>query len=134
MMIPEQDVRLAGRELRFGPFRLDPQQRIIRHANTPLRLGSRAREILLTLVEHAGKTVNKRELMARVWPDTLVEEGTLRVHIAALRKALGDGKFGMRYVENVTGHGYRFIAPITEASAEEHRPGIPRPLPLQNVG
>jgi DNA-binding response OmpR family regulator len=71
--------------------------------HAPLRLGSRALEILLTLVERAGEVVKKSELMARVWPDTVVEEGTLRVHIAALRKALGDGQSGMWYVENVTG-------------------------------
>jgi DNA-binding winged helix-turn-helix (wHTH) protein len=64
------------------------------------------------LVEHAGEIVKKRELMAKVWPDTIVEDGTLRVHIAALRKALRDGQEGMRYVENVTGHGYRFVAPL----------------------
>jgi DNA-binding winged helix-turn-helix (wHTH) protein/DNA-binding MarR family transcriptional regulator len=77
-----------------------------------LRLGSRAREILVALVERAGEVVKKRELMERVWPDTIVEEGALRVHIAALRKALGEGETGMRYVENVTGRGYRFVAPV----------------------
>jgi DNA-binding winged helix-turn-helix (wHTH) protein len=107
----------SGQELTFGPFRLDPQQRVILRADAPLRLGSRAREILLALVERAGETVRKKELMARVWPDTIVEEGTLRVHISALRKALEDGKSGMRYVENVTGHGYRFVAPVTRFDA-----------------
>ena len=103
----------SGLELTFGPFRLLPQQRALLRAETPLRLGSRAREILFALVERAGEIVKKTELVARVWPDTIVEEGTLRVHIAALRKALGDGQPGQRYVENVTGHGYRFIAPVT---------------------
>jgi DNA-binding winged helix-turn-helix (wHTH) protein len=110
MKPPSDDI---GQKLTFGPFRLDRQQRVIFRGHAPLRLGSRAREILLTLVERAGEVVKKSELMARVWPDTVVEEGTLRVHIAALRKALGDGQSGMRYVENVTGHGYRFIAPLT---------------------
>jgi DNA-binding winged helix-turn-helix (wHTH) protein len=110
MKPPSDDI---GQKLTFGPFRLDRQQRVIFRGHAPLRLGSRAREILLTLVERAGEVVKKSELMARVWPDTVVEEGTLRVHIAALRKALGDGKSGMRYVENVTGRGYRFIAPLT---------------------
>jgi predicted ATPase/DNA-binding winged helix-turn-helix (wHTH) protein len=99
--------------LAFGPFRLLPAQRVLLRAEEPVRLGSRAREILVFLVEHAGRIVKKNELIKRVWPETFVEEGTLRVHIAALRKALQDGKSGMRYVENITGHGYRFIAPIT---------------------
>jgi predicted ATPase/DNA-binding winged helix-turn-helix (wHTH) protein len=139
-MTIKQDLRSwSGQELTFGPFRLDLQQRVILRADAPLRLGSRAREILLTLVERAGETVRKNELMARVWPDTIVEEGTLRVHIAALRKALEDGKSGIRYVENVTGHGYRFVASVTrfdaersfpalQASAAKHPHNIPTPL------
>jgi predicted ATPase/DNA-binding winged helix-turn-helix (wHTH) protein len=99
--------------LQFGPFRLLPQPRILLKGSAPVRLGSRAREILFFLVERAGRIVKKTELIQRVWPDTIVEEGTLRVHIAALRKALDDGKGGIRYIENVTGHGYRFIAAVT---------------------
>jgi DNA-binding winged helix-turn-helix (wHTH) protein len=89
----------SGQEPRFGPFRLNPRQRVIFRAEAPRRLGSRAWEILLTLVERAGEIVGKNELMARVWPATFVEEGTLRVHITALRKALGDGKSDMRACE-----------------------------------
>ena len=130
----------SGQEIAFGPFRLYPEQRVVLRADTPLRLGSRAWAILLLLVERAGEIVKKRELMARVWPDTIVAEGSLRVHIAALRKALGDGEGGMRYVENVNGHGYRFIAPLTRidearsapvapARAAEHPHNIPVTLP-----
>jgi predicted ATPase/DNA-binding winged helix-turn-helix (wHTH) protein len=99
--------------LAFGPFRLDPVQQVLREAGKPLRLGSRALEILLTLVEAGGETVGKNELFARVWPNSVIEEGTLRVHIAALRKILGDGESGIRYVQNVAGRGYRFAAPVT---------------------
>jgi DNA-binding winged helix-turn-helix (wHTH) protein len=95
----------SGQGIAFGPFRLYTEQRVLLRADTPIPLGSRAREILLLLVERAGEIVKESELMARVWPDTIVEEGGLRVHIAALRKALGDGQAGVRYVENVTGHG-----------------------------
>src|ERR1700741_2347746 len=102
--------------LKFGPFRLLPQPRILLKGGAPVRLGSRAREILFFLVERAGRIVKKTELIKRVWPDTVVEEGTLRVHIAALRKALDDGKGGMRYIENVTGHGYRFVAALTTSA------------------
>jgi predicted ATPase/DNA-binding winged helix-turn-helix (wHTH) protein len=106
----------------FGPFRLLPQPRMLLKGGEPVRLGSRAREILFFLVERAGRIVKKNELIKRVWPDTVVEEGTLRVHIAALRKALGDGKGAMRYIENVTGHGYRFVAALTPPTHAEVEP------------
>ena len=86
----------------FGPFRLHSERRMLLHGNTVIRVGSRAWDILLLLVERAGEVVSKRELMDRVWPDTVVEDGTLRVHVAGLRKVLGDGQRGMRYVENIT--------------------------------
>jgi len=90
-----------------------------------VNLGSRAWEILLMLVERAGNVVRKRELLERVWPDIAVEEGTLRVHVSDLRKALGDGQQGIRYIENVTGRGYRFVAPLIRADedAPQHRAG-----------
>jgi len=106
-------------EITFGPFRLYPQQRLLFRADAPLRLGSRAREILLILVERAGDVVKKRELLARVWPNIIVGEGSLRVHIAALRKALRDSQEGMRYIENVTGRGYRFVAPLRRVGTHD---------------
>ena len=80
----------------FGSFRLSPAQRILLDDQKPLRLGSRALDILVTLVERAGETLPKDQLIARTWPDTVVDEGALRVHVAALRKALGDGQAGKR--------------------------------------
>jgi predicted ATPase/DNA-binding winged helix-turn-helix (wHTH) protein len=119
----------GGLELQFGPFRLFPQQRLLLHSDTPLRLGSRARDILFALVERAGEIVMKNDLIARVWPNTIVEEGTLRVHVNSLRRALGCGKAGVRYVENVTGRGYLFIAPVTRREqTRAPEPGAPVPL------
>src|SRR5882672_6017722 len=105
----------------FGPFRLYAAQRLIEREGVPLHLGGRALDILLVLVEHAGEVVSKNELMARVWPGVTVDEGSLRVHVAALRKALGDGESGARYLTTLTGQGYCFVAPISRSSA-------PRPL------
>jgi predicted ATPase/DNA-binding winged helix-turn-helix (wHTH) protein len=120
----------TAHKLEFGPFRLDIHNRVFDRAGTPLRLGSRARDILTTLLECPGETVGKRELLARVWPHTVVDEGTLRSHISALRRALGEGAGG-HYIENVTGHGYRFVAPVTVVGASEQLPGLPSPsLPL----
>jgi DNA-binding winged helix-turn-helix (wHTH) protein len=113
-----EDVRIwRGQEIAFGNFRFYPEQRLLLSGDIPVSLGSRAREILVLLAERAGEVVEKGDLMARVWPDVFVEEGTLRVHIAALRKALGDGRDGLRYIENVTGRGYRLIAPVRRLGA-----------------
>jgi DNA-binding winged helix-turn-helix (wHTH) protein len=97
----------------FGSFRLIPAQRMLLEDGKPLRLGSRALDILVTLIESAGETIRKDQLIARTWPDTVIDEGSLRVHVAALRKALGDGQAGKRYIANIPGRGYSFIAPVT---------------------
>jgi predicted ATPase/DNA-binding winged helix-turn-helix (wHTH) protein len=107
----------AHQVLSFGPFRLDPVRRVLLEGGKARRLGGRALEILFALVEHAGQIVTKNELIARVWPDSVVQEATLRVHIAALRKVLGDGVSGIRYVENFSGRGYRFVAEVRELYA-----------------
>jgi Lrp/AsnC family leucine-responsive transcriptional regulator len=102
----------SGVTLAFGPYRLLPSRQIVMHGGTPLQLGSRAREILVVLLERAGEIVDKRELYRRVWPNSVVGDVTLRVHITALRKALREGEAGARYVESITGRGYRFVAPV----------------------
>jgi predicted ATPase/DNA-binding winged helix-turn-helix (wHTH) protein len=109
----------------FGRFRLLPGEQILLEDEKPVRLGSRALDILTMLVEHAGELVSRDELTARVWPDTFVEESSLRVHIAGLRRALGDGHAGNRYVANIPGRGYRFVAPV--AVSEETGPAAPKP-------
>lgn len=97
----------------FGPFRLSPATRELERDGVPLALGDRALDILIVLVERAGEVVSHKELMSRVWRDLVVTPGNLRVHMAALRKALRDGEDGARYIENVTGQGYCFIANVT---------------------
>jgi predicted ATPase/DNA-binding winged helix-turn-helix (wHTH) protein len=105
----------------FGSFSLIPAQRMLLEDGKPLRLGSRALDILVTLIESAGETIRKDQLIARTWPDTVIDEGSLRVHVAALRKALGDGRAGKRYIANIPGRGYSFIAPVTR---EQRQPAI----------
>ncbi len=97
----------------FGPFRLIPSLGLLLEGNTPLHVGNRALTILQILVERAGKVVDKRELVQLVWPDTLVEEANIRVHVAALRRALGDGQNGARYIVNIPGRGYSFTAAVS---------------------
>src|SRR5260370_10836589 len=84
----------------FGPFRLFMVERLLEKAGEPLELGSRALDILITLVERAGEVVTHKELISRAWPDVIVEEANIRVHISGLRKALADGRDVARYVTN----------------------------------
>jgi DNA-binding winged helix-turn-helix (wHTH) protein len=102
----------------FGPFHLLARQRLVLMRGRPLRLGGRALDVLVTLVERAGELVSKDELMARVWPDTFVEGDNLRAQIAALRRALGDGCDGARYVATVVGRGYWFVAPVSRSAGK----------------
>jgi predicted ATPase/DNA-binding winged helix-turn-helix (wHTH) protein len=117
----------------FGPFRLLPAQQLLLEDDAPVRLGSRALEILAALVEHAGEVVAKNELLARVWPNTFVDENTLRVHVAGLRRALGDGQPGRRYLASVPGRGYRFVAPVKLTEPERPLPYARLPVPANNL-
>jgi predicted ATPase/DNA-binding winged helix-turn-helix (wHTH) protein len=96
----------------FGCFRLSKVARLLERDGSPVKLSGRALDILIVLVERAGKVVDKRDLMAMVWPDVTVDENSLRFHIAALRKTLGDGQEGARYLITVPGRGYCFVSPL----------------------
>ena len=109
--------------LRFGPFELNVAERSLKKANQVIPLGGRAYDLLVALLENAGEVVAKSELIAKVWPDVTVEEGSLRVHLSALRKALGDGQFGNKYIASTQGHGYSFIAPVTLFPVDRDRNG-----------
>ena len=115
-MIDEQPAPAADL-ISFGPFRLCPAHRNLEKAGSPIHLSARAFDILVVLVERAGEVVSKKKLMARVWPDVTVDEGNLRFHISALRRALGDGQSGARYVTTIAGRGYCFVAPISRSNA-----------------
>jgi DNA-binding winged helix-turn-helix (wHTH) protein len=105
----------SERAICFGSFRLFPTQRLVLEGHKQVRLGSRALDILIALVERPAELVSNEELMARVWPNTFVEAANLRVHVAALRRLLGDGRGGNRFLINIPGRGYRFVAPVTVA-------------------
>jgi predicted ATPase/DNA-binding winged helix-turn-helix (wHTH) protein len=128
---------LSDQAVHFGPYCIHPRQRLVLEAGRPLRLGRRAVEILLILLEQAGNVVSKQELIARVWPKSVVEDGNLRVHMAALRKALGDGQAGQRYIVTVAQRGYSFVAPLSIEPMSLPTEGAPqRPchnLPLRRT-
>jgi DNA-binding winged helix-turn-helix (wHTH) protein len=104
--------RGAPIEISFGPFRLLPTQFLLLEDDKPVSLGSRALEILIVLLARAGELVSKQELMARVWPNVFVEPANLTVHMSALRRTLRDGRNGNRFIINVPGRGYSFVASV----------------------
>ena len=108
---PETSVAKA--ELRFGPFRLFPAQQALYKGAERIKLGSRAFELLVVLIQNPGELVSKEQLLGRVWPNLHVDETALRVHVAALRKALGPGPSGEPYIVNVVGRGYRLSSSVT---------------------
>jgi len=125
-----------GRAIAFGPFRLLAAQRLLLEGDRPVRLGSRAFDILTAMVERAGEVVGKEELIARAWPRTYVEDQNLKIQVSALRRALGDGREGYRYIVTVPGRGYNFVAPVRLEDASPRSlpatttPGRPHNLPF----
>jgi DNA-binding winged helix-turn-helix (wHTH) protein len=99
-------------KLRFGAFELSIGERVLRRDGRALPLGDRAFDILTYLANRSGEVIAKQELMDHVWSDVTVEEGSLRVHVAAIRKTLGDGQFGNRYIANIKGRGYSFVVAV----------------------
>ena len=102
-----------GEQLLFGPFRLILSQQLLLEADSRVAIGTRAFDLLVLLASHAGEVVSKKDILASVWHGLSVEEGSVRVHVANLRRALRDGEAGARYIVNLPGRGYSFIAPVT---------------------
>jgi DNA-binding winged helix-turn-helix (wHTH) protein len=110
--------RAVPTKISFGPFCLLPTQFLLQEGDKPVPLGSRALEILIALLERRGELVSKRDLMARVWPNVFVEPANLTVHMSALRRALRDGREGHRFIVNIPGRGYCFVAAIDVSGHE----------------
>ncbi|WP_394836383.1 winged helix-turn-helix domain-containing protein [Pendulispora rubella] len=112
--------------LAFGPFRLSRRERLLTRDGVAVDIGGRALDLLTALVEQRGRVLSKRELLERVWPDVVVEDGSLRFHMAALRKVLGDGEDGARYISTQVGVGYAFVASVEVIVVDEPAPA-PQP-------
>nr|WP_233286919.1 winged helix-turn-helix domain-containing protein [Bradyrhizobium oropedii] len=95
-----------------------PSERLLTREGAPVELGARALDILIALVLRPNEVISKKELLSLVWPDVTAEEYSLRFHLANLRKALGDGKDGARYITTLSGQGYCFVAPVTRSRSE----------------
>jgi predicted ATPase/DNA-binding winged helix-turn-helix (wHTH) protein len=122
---------MDAQAISFGPFRLFAEQRLLLEGDRPVRLGSRAFDILAALVERPGEVVGKEHLIARAWPQTFVEDSNLKIQVSALRRALGDGQGGNRYVLTVPGRGYNFVAPVRreETLRAASAPPVPSATP-----
>ncbi|TIX40715.1 MAG: transcriptional regulator, partial [Mesorhizobium sp.] len=107
----------------FGPFTLAPGERLLLRQGMPVGLGTRSFDILAALAARPNEIISKKDLLALVWPDATVEEGSLRFHVANLRKALGDGKDGARYIATLTGRGYCFVAPVSRSDSQNNVAG-----------
>jgi len=121
----------AAHSLRFDRFEVRPRERRVLVDREPAALGARAFDILLALIERRDRLVPKSELLDIVWPDTVVEENNLQVHISALRKLLGQSA-----IATIPGRGYRFtLAPHDDTAADTPHSTLPAPLsPLAGSG
>ena len=106
----------ASAGVTFGRFRVLPQRREVLADGQPMKLGGRAFDVLLALIEAQGAVVSKAALMARVWPHRVVEENVLQAQISALRAALGAER-GL--IRTVSGRGYQFAGDIRPLSARQ---------------
>jgi len=113
----------------FGPFRVTRPRRLVERNGEIVRLGGRAFDILVYLLEHAGQVVSHRALLEAVWPGTYVGEGSLRFQMATLRKALGSGEAS--YIINVPGRGYCFAAPLSKQDEVKYSPSLPSNVVVQ---
>src|SRR5882757_2128504 len=103
---------VGHRKLRFDPFELSIGERVLRRDGQVVSLGDRAFDILIYLADRPGEVIAKQELIDQVWSGFTVGEGSLRVHVSAIRKALRDGQFGNRYIANIKGRGYSFVGMV----------------------
>src|SRR5215472_1672613 len=108
--------RRADGVFEFGDFRLLAAQRRLTACTDgrPIELTPKALDALHFLVQHPGELLDKSTLIAAVWPNVVVEENNLNQVISALRRALGDGSGGRRFIVTVPGRGYQFVAPVRE--------------------
>ncbi|UXN58483.1 ATP-binding protein [Phyllobacterium zundukense] len=117
----------------FGPFRLNASERLLVKDNVPVAIGGRALDLLIVLTSRPGQVVSVTELLKLVWPDVFVVEANVRVCVTTLRKALGEGRDGVRYVVNVAGRGYSFVAPIRHVSTNSTPGALNLPAVSRNM-
>jgi TolB-like protein/tetratricopeptide (TPR) repeat protein len=122
----------SGRVYRFGRFSLDIDDHSLKRDGAPVQLTPKLFELLATLVENAGRLVDKESLLEKVWPDVAVEEGNLTKGVFTLRQVLGQDE-QTRYIETVSKRGYRFVAPLQDARSPTAEPPVLPDSPLPDM-
>ncbi|MER9432015.1 winged helix-turn-helix domain-containing protein [Mesorhizobium sp. M0408] len=134
LLVPPHVEVSAHAPISFGSFRLDRAQRLLLQDGEPVRIGSRALDLLIALIDRAGDIVSRHELLELVWRNVVVDEAGVRVHMASLRRALGDGRDGARYIVNIAGRGYSFVAPIAPNEPDPQPPPPAASLAPRSTG
>src|SRR5262245_9314346 len=116
----------------FGSYRLDASERLLWRNGETVSLQPKIFDLLLVLVEHNGRLLEKDELMKLVWPNTIVEEANLTNNISILRKALGEN--GDRFIETAPRRGYRFVAGVRKIALNSSAAGEQQLIELDEVG
>jgi DNA-binding winged helix-turn-helix (wHTH) protein/Flp pilus assembly protein TadD len=113
----------------FGPFRLDATERLLLRDGDLIPLTPKAFDLLLAMVEQPGRLLEKAALLKAVWPDSFVEENNLADNVSRLRKALGEGEQGMKFIETIPKRGYRFVAVVRNQESVVTRPVVEQATP-----
>ena len=127
----DNDSQAQGESMAFGRFCVHPAKRLLTRDGEPVEIGGRSFDLLMALAEQPGRVLSKRELLKRVWPDVVVEDGSLRFHMAGLRKLLGEGAGsgkdtdGPRFIATQVGVGYAFVAPVQRIGAPASEAAMP---------
>jgi TolB-like protein/Tfp pilus assembly protein PilF len=128
---------MVSGQYEFGAYRLDAQSQMLFREGDHVALPPKVAELLVALVQAAGRVLTREELLQRLWPDTVVEEGSLTSHISLLRKALGEGPNGQDFIETLPKRGYRFVASVKRAASQAPESGVDRALlvvlPFENL-
>jgi TolB-like protein/tetratricopeptide (TPR) repeat protein len=128
---------MVSGQYEFGVYRLDLHSQMLFREGDHVALPPKVTDLLVVLVEAAGRVLTREQLLQRLWPDTVVEEGSLTSHISLLRKALGEGPNGQDFIETLPKRGYRFVASVKRAASQAPDSGVDRAmlvvLPFENL-
>jgi len=128
---------MGSGQFQFGAYRLDSQSGMLFREGDHVALPPKVAELLVALVQAAGRVLTREELLRRLWPDTVVEEGSLSSHISVLRKALGEGPKAQDFIETLPKRGYRFVASVKRLTSGAYDSGVDRimlvVLPFENL-
>jgi DNA-binding winged helix-turn-helix (wHTH) protein len=124
-------------QFEFGAYRLDVHSRMLFREGVHVALPPKVAELLVALVQAAGRVLTREELLLRLWPDTVVEEGSLTSHISLLRKALGERPKVQDFIETLPKRGYRFASSVKRLASGARDSGVDRTmlvvLPFENL-